>query len=94
MEITREQVSRIADLARLELGDEKKEKFASQFSEIIGFMDKMNAISTEGVIPMYSPSENTSVLREDVVKKEYNREELLANAPKQDGKHFIVPKIL
>ncbi|MCA1743544.1 MAG: Asp-tRNA(Asn)/Glu-tRNA(Gln) amidotransferase subunit GatC [Desulfonatronovibrio sp.] len=94
MEITREQVSRIADLARLELEDEKIEKFASQFNEIIGYMDKMNAISTEGVVPMYSPSENTSVLRDDVVKKEYNREELLSNAPRHDGKYFIVPKIL
>lgn len=94
MKITREQVARIADLARLELKQEKIGKFALQFSQIIGYMDKMNSLDTTGVEPLYSPSGNTSVTREDVVRKNYQREDLLFNAPVQDGQYFIVPKIL
>lgn len=94
MEITKEKVARIADLARLELKEEKVEKFALQFSDIIGYMDKMNSLDTDGVEPLFSPSENTSVMREDVAQNNYKRHELLSNAPAQDGQYFIVPKIL
>ena len=94
MEITKKMVAGIADLARLELREEKVEKFARQFSDIIGYMDKMNSLDTSEVEPLYSPTENKSVMREDVVKKDYQRSDLLSNAPAQDGKYFIVPKIL
>jgi aspartyl-tRNA(Asn)/glutamyl-tRNA(Gln) amidotransferase subunit C len=94
MEITKEKVARIADLARLELKEEKVEKFALQFSDIIGYMDKMNSLDTDGVEPLFSPSENTSIMREDVAQNNYNRHELLSNAPAHDGQYFIVPKIL
>ncbi|WP_028575451.1 Asp-tRNA(Asn)/Glu-tRNA(Gln) amidotransferase subunit GatC [Desulfonatronovibrio hydrogenovorans] len=94
MEITQKQVAKIAALARLDLDEQSLEKFAHQFSEIIAYMDKMNTLDTSGVDPLYSPSENTSVLREDSVQKEYQREDLLANAPAKDEKFFIVPKIL
>jgi aspartyl-tRNA(Asn)/glutamyl-tRNA(Gln) amidotransferase subunit C len=94
MEITKKQVARIADLARLELKEEKVEKFALQFSDIIGYMDKMNSLDTAGVEPLYSPWAGTSVTRRDVAAKNYERADLLANAPEQDGQYFIVPKIL
>ncbi|MFP4109741.1 MAG: Asp-tRNA(Asn)/Glu-tRNA(Gln) amidotransferase subunit GatC, partial [Desulfonatronovibrio sp.] len=60
----------------------------------IGYMDKMNSLDTSGVTPLYSPSDNISVLRQDVAENKYERRDVLANAPLQDGKYFIVPKIL
>ncbi|MFO7727769.1 MAG: Asp-tRNA(Asn)/Glu-tRNA(Gln) amidotransferase subunit GatC [Desulfonatronovibrio sp.] len=94
MGISKEQVTRIANLARLDLKEEKIEKFANQFSDIIGYMDKMNSMDTSGVTPLYSPSDNVSVLRRDKAESKYERQDVLANAPLQDGKYFIVPKIL
>lgn len=94
MKITREEVARIADLARLELKEEKVEKFAFQFSDIIGYMDKMNSLDTSGVEPLYSPSENRSVMREDEAIKDYQRKDLLSSAPDHDDEYLIVPKIL
>ncbi len=94
MEISKEKVAGIANLARLELKEEKVEKFALQFNDIIDYMDKMNSLDTSGVQPLYSPLENTPVMRDDVVKNEYHRRDLLSNAPLQDGQYFIVPKIL
>ncbi len=94
MEITKKHVLRIAELARLELHGDKVEKFSQQFTDIIGYMDKMNTIDTSGVLPLYSPSENTSVMREDMEENHYNREELLANAPVRDEHYFSVPRII
>ncbi len=94
MEITKKDVAGIADLARLELKEEMAEKFVTQFRDIIGYMDKMNALDTSHVSPLYSPSENTSVMRPDTPKKEYQRRDLLAGSPDQDGQYLIVPRIL
>ena len=94
MEITKNQVVRIAELARLELHDDQVKKFSQQFSDIIDYMDKMNTLDTSGVAPLYSPSENTSVMREDMAEKRYNREELLTNAPVRDKHYFSVPRII
>ncbi|MFW6005221.1 MAG: Asp-tRNA(Asn)/Glu-tRNA(Gln) amidotransferase subunit GatC [Desulfonatronovibrionaceae bacterium] len=94
MNITRQQIEDIANLARLELKPDQARKFASQFNEIISYMDKMNAQDTQGVEPLYTPTSNTSILRPDEVKKEFQREEMLAAAPEQDGQFFVVPKIL
>jgi aspartyl-tRNA(Asn)/glutamyl-tRNA(Gln) amidotransferase subunit C len=94
MEITKAQVARIADLARLEIKEEVAEKFAFQFSEIIGYMDKMNSLGAKGVEPLYSPWDNPSLMREDVAQDEHDRQALLSNAPAQDGQYFTVPKIL
>lgn len=94
MDITRQQVEDIAGLARLELKPDQAQKFVSQFNEIITYMDKMNALDTQGVEPLYSPTPNVNILRPDEVSKDFQREEMLAAAPEQDGRFFIVPKIL
>ncbi|WP_045214935.1 Asp-tRNA(Asn)/Glu-tRNA(Gln) amidotransferase subunit GatC [Desulfonatronovibrio magnus] len=94
MDISPQQIAKIASLARLELKDDQILKFAQQFNDIIGYMDKMNSLDTRGIEPMYSPCENTSVMRPDEVINEHERSKLLSNAPMQDGKYFIVPKII
>ncbi|MFP4070948.1 MAG: Asp-tRNA(Asn)/Glu-tRNA(Gln) amidotransferase subunit GatC [Desulfovibrionales bacterium] len=94
MKITPEEVRKIATLARLELDEDKVNLFAGQFDEILQYMDKLAELDTTEVEPMYTPVEHTSVLREDIVRKDYTREEILGNAPEEDGRYFIVPKIL
>lgn len=94
MAITPEEVAKVARLARLDLPEDKLERFAGQLGDILGYMDKLSEIDTEGVQPMFSPVEHVTVTRPDVVNKEYEREEILSNAPEQDGEHFIVPRIV
>ncbi|XPV75372.1 MAG: Asp-tRNA(Asn)/Glu-tRNA(Gln) amidotransferase subunit GatC [Desulfovibrio sp.] len=94
MKLTKDDVAKIATLARLDLSDEKQELFAGQLESILQYMDKLNEVDTEGVEPMYSPVDQVSVMREDVVVKEYTREEVLSNAPEGDGEFFIVPRIV
>ena len=94
MKITPEQVAKVARLSRLDLPQDKLELFAGQLGDILDYMDKLGELDTEAVEPMYSPVQHTTVLRKDEVKKEHARDEVLSNAPKQDGKFFIVPRIV
>jgi len=94
MKISPQDVAKIAKLSRLDLPQEKLELFAGQLGDILDYMDKLGELNTDNVEPMYSPVEHTTVLRKDEVRKDYAREEILSNAPKQDGKFFIVPRIV
>ncbi|MGL1861804.1 MAG: Asp-tRNA(Asn)/Glu-tRNA(Gln) amidotransferase subunit GatC [Pseudodesulfovibrio sp.] len=94
MKISPEEVAKVAKLARLELPKDKLELFAGQLGDILDYMDKLGELDTDDIEPMYSPVTHTTVLRKDEVKKEYAREDVLSNAPKQDGKFFIVPRIV
>jgi len=84
----------IAKLARLDLPEETLERFAGQFNEILGYMELLGQADTEGVAPLYSPVEHSTVFREDEVQHEWSREQILENAPESDGQFFIVPKIV
>ncbi|WP_243547123.1 Asp-tRNA(Asn)/Glu-tRNA(Gln) amidotransferase subunit GatC [Pseudodesulfovibrio tunisiensis] len=94
MKISPEEVDKVARLARLDLPREKVELFAGQLGDILDYMDKLGELDTSDVDPMYSPVEHTTVLRKDEVKKEYSREDVLSNAPEQDGQFFVVPRIV
>jgi len=94
MTISPEEVAKVARLARLDLPQEKLELFAGQLGDILDYMDKLGELETGDVEPMYSPVTHTTVLRKDEVKKDYSRDEVLSNAPKQDGQFFIVPRIV
>lgn len=94
MKISPQDVAKIAKLSRLDLPQEKLELFAGQLGDILNYMDKLGELDTDNVEPMYSPVEHTTVLRKDEVRKDYERDEILSNAPKQDGKFFIVPRIV
>ena len=94
MKIGPEEVARVARLARLELSEEKLETFAPQLDDILRYMDKLAEVDTTGVEPMYSPVEHVSVLRADEPAVEYDRDDVLSNAPETDGKFFIVPRIV
>lgn len=94
MKITPEEVARVARLARLDLPEEKLELFAGQLGDILTYMDKLSEIDTSEVEPMFSPVTHVTVTRPDEVRVEYSRDEVLQNAPEQDGAYFIVPKIV
>lgn len=94
MKLSADDAAKIAKLARLDLDQDKLERFAGQFSDILQYMDKLAEVDTTGVEPMYSPSEHATVFREDVAVKTRERDQVLANAPEDDGSFFIVPKIV
>ncbi len=94
MKITKEEVAKIAYLARLEFDDEKLELFAKQLNQILDYMEKLGELDTKDVEPLYSPVFHKSAYREDEVKQLYSKEDVLKNAPESDGQYFIVPKVV
>ena len=91
--ISSQDVPSIAALARLECSQAKLQTFARQLDDILEYMDKLNQLDTTDVEPLYSPIRHGSAFRDDQVRQEYSREDLLGNAPDADGQYFIVPKV-
>jgi aspartyl-tRNA(Asn)/glutamyl-tRNA(Gln) amidotransferase subunit C len=94
MAIGKEEVRGVAELARLELEETKLDQFARQMDSILEYVHKLEEVDTSAMEPMYTPVDNVTVLREDWEKKEYTRDQILENAPEDDGRFFIVPKII
>lgn len=91
--IDSQDVAAIADLARLECDQDKGETFARQFDDILQYMDKLNELDTSHVQPLYSPIRHACAFRSDEVHQDVTREDVLGNAPEDDGTYFIVPKV-
>ena len=94
MGVSRGEVKKIAQLARLSFTPEEEEKLTGELNEIINYMDKLNELDTGSVEPLYHVIEMDTVFREDVVTPSLSQEEALRNAPKKTGAFFIVPKVL
>ncbi|GAA4908242.1 Asp-tRNA(Asn)/Glu-tRNA(Gln) amidotransferase subunit GatC [Mucilaginibacter defluvii] len=94
MTIDKQTVDKIAHLARLELAETEKEELMKDMSQILDFMAKLNEVDTAGVEPLVYMTTEDNVLREDVVKHEITTEQALLNAPKHDGSHILVAKVI
>ena len=94
MPITKETVAHMAALARLDIDDSTQERFTRQFTDILSYMEVLDGVNTEGVEPLYSPVRHSDASREDAADNRRTREQVLGNAPEQDGQYFIVPRIV
>ena len=94
MNITKEDVERVALLARLELSSEEKELFAEQLDKIFHHIEKLNQLDTEKVEPLAHAVDIVNAFREDRVVNRPSTDSLLANAPAREENFFKVPKII
>ena len=94
MKITPQEISHVADLARLHMSQEEVEAMALQLDEILTYVAKLNELDTESVTPTTHAISITNAFREDVVKPSLPRDKALANGPKQNGEAFVVPRVI
>jgi aspartyl-tRNA(Asn)/glutamyl-tRNA(Gln) amidotransferase subunit C len=94
LKIERKEVEHVARLARLDLSEEEIEKFTSQLSAILEYMDKLNELDTTGIEPTSHILEFTNIFKEDAVKIGAWGRVTLSNAPAQEHSHYKVPKII
>lgn len=94
-------IKKIAQLARLEIEDDKLEKFNHDFAAILNYFEKIQKVNVAKVKPMLSAAEeNKNVYREDVAddlgqdEKEKMREAFLARAPQRKDNYLKVKSIL
>jgi aspartyl-tRNA(Asn)/glutamyl-tRNA(Gln) amidotransferase subunit C len=94
MDISVADVEYVARLARLELTSDEKKLFASQMGAILGYVEKLKELNTEGILPTSHavPMENS--FREDVTCLSIGIEKALANAPDRVASFYRVPKVI
>jgi len=94
MAISEKEVEQVSLLARLVLSADELDRMTSQLGAILGYMDLLGEVDTEGVEPMAHALEVSDVFRADGVRPSLDREEALANAPLRDGECYLVPAVL
>lgn len=92
--VTKEDVLRIADVARLHITEEEAEMYSSQLTEILTFTEKINELNTDDVKPTTNGNDVKNVLRDDEPVTWPHREEVLKNAPDHEDGQFKVPTII
>jgi aspartyl-tRNA(Asn)/glutamyl-tRNA(Gln) amidotransferase subunit C len=92
--IDREQVRKVALLARLELTEQEEEEFTTQLSNILDYVEQLSELDVSDVPPTTRAIDVSNVTRQDVLQPDPEREAILQNAPDQEGDYFKVPKIL
>ena len=87
-------VRNIAFLARIKVPDEELEALAGELSGIIGWVEQLNEVDTEGVEPIASVAEMSLFRRKDEVTDGNYPERVLANAPEREDDFYVVPKVV
>jgi aspartyl-tRNA(Asn)/glutamyl-tRNA(Gln) amidotransferase subunit C len=94
MSIDVETVRKVAKLAHIREPEEALAPLAAELSTIMGWIEQLSEVDTEGVEPMTSAVAATLPMREDVVTDGGDAGVVLANAPSSRGGYFVVPKVM
>ena len=93
---TRDDVQRLATLARLELSAEETEMFTRQLGDVLEFVRQIQSVDTSAAVPAPTLEDAIGVFREDLVLPSLNRTDVLVSAPEADAPAglFKVPRVL
>ena len=99
MSVTREEVAKIASLARIKMGEDELERMVPELNGILAWVEQLGEVDCSGVEPMTAVIPNTLRLRDDVVDADPKtgggrRDDVHANAPAAEHGFFGVPKVI
>ncbi len=94
MDMTKQDVEKVAKLARLALTDIEKAAFTKQLSQILTHVETLKQYDTTGVEPTATVLGQVNVFRPDIVKPSLPIDRAVANAPESADGFFVVPKII
>ena len=94
MSVSTEQVRHIAKLARIAMSDEEVERLAPELNNILGWVEQLGEVNTDGVEPLATVIDQKLRLRDDVINDGNIRDDVLANAPEAQHGFFAVPKVI
>lgn len=94
MDIAKETIYKVADLARIEIAEQEVEILRADMNKILTFMEKLNELDTKNVEPLVYMNPEVNVWREDVVQQDITVSEGLKNSALHNEDFFLVPKIL
>jgi aspartyl-tRNA(Asn)/glutamyl-tRNA(Gln) amidotransferase subunit C len=94
MSVSPEQVRHIAKLARIAMSDEELDRLVPELNNILGWVEQLGEVDTDGVEPLTAVIDQKLRLRDDIVTEGNIRDEVLANAPEAQHGFFAVPKVI
>jgi len=94
MSVDADTVKKIASLARIAVTDGDVQAMVPELNNILGWIEQLSEVDTEGVAPLAAVIANHQRLRPDVVTEGNVRGEVLANAPQAEYGFFAVPKVI
>jgi aspartyl-tRNA(Asn)/glutamyl-tRNA(Gln) amidotransferase subunit C len=94
MSLDKEAVGRIAHLARLGVNEGEFDTYARNLSDILSFVEQLNAVDTQGVVPMAHPLDASQRLRPDAVTESDRRDQFQRIAPRVEAGLYLVPKVI
>lgn len=92
--ISRDDVERVAQLARLALDADEAQRLADELERVLDYVAVLDAIDTEGVPPMQHVLDLETPLRDDAKTRRLDPELAVGNAPERAGTAFVVPKVI
>ncbi len=93
MSISIDDVRNIAKLARIELREEELEKFRADLNKVLGYVEVLKTVDTEGVEPLATVTGLENVFREDEVEESPLAQDIINNAPEKMGRFVRVKKV-
>lgn len=94
MSISKEEVERIAKLARLKFSDFEKEKLQSELSSILEYVDQLKTVKNKVEIRHFEDSDSLNLMRDDVAEPKAKPEEFISQAPDSEDGHVKVKSVL
>ena len=94
MKLSKEEIEKLAHLARLEFADNELEQMKADLEKILAFVGRIDALNLEDVEPLIYMNKEVDKLRADEAVLELTKEDALKNAPDRDSDYFRVPKVL
>ena len=94
-QLSKQDILKLARLARLRLSNDEVEKYQKELSAILGYVEHLDSVDTSGLMPTYQVSGLTNVVREDeIIDYGMSQEDLLKNVPILDGAYIKVKRML
>jgi aspartyl-tRNA(Asn)/glutamyl-tRNA(Gln) amidotransferase subunit C len=94
MKITKEDVIRVAHLARLDIEQKAIESYAEQIGKVLEYVDMLKQVNTDAVVPTSHVMDIPHPFRNDDLVKPLDSKSALANAPEKENGSFLVPRII
>ena len=94
MSIDKDKIKHISKLARISIDEKKIDALTKDLSSIFKFIEQLNELNTDKVLPLSSILNEPLRLRKDEINDGKIREKILKNSPKNNEEFFVVPKVI
>lgn len=94
MSLDKSEVQKIAWLARLAIDEQDISTYSDELSTILGLVERMNSVDTDGISPIAHPLDLTARLRTDEITETNQRDHFQEHAPLTDDGCYLVPKVI